>query len=304
MLAGLPDIQLRLQERNRKRHAVAADRLRERHDVGADARALEGEEPARARAAHLHVVDDHQDVVLVAERADALQPLGRQHVDAAVRLRRFENDRRRLLYAGVVVRNQALHIVDSVERREHVRRRDVRDVVQRHARAGTGIRVGRQRDGAERHAVERAHQRKDVRALLNLARELQRRFDRVRARRADKLDLIIEAAGPDDLIFKIFDERTLRRGVHIHRVQDAVLLEVVDDALLDVRVVVPVVQRTGSAEKVDVLFPVLVVEEGPLGGGEYRGEVAAVGAHLGFVRFKGFRVCVHGLPSFLPCALA
>ena len=70
----------------------------------------------------------------------------------------------------------------------------------------------------------------------------------------------------------------------------------------NILVVVAVVEAACAAEEVDVLFPVLVVEERPLGGGEYRGEVAAVGAHLGLVLLEGLGVhgSAHQLPSFLP----
>ena len=145
VLARLPLVKLRAQQRQRKRHAIAADGLRERHDVRRDACALKREEPTGTGSAHLHVIDNHQNVVLVAQCAHAAQPLIGQHINTAVRLRRFQNDRRRLLHAGVVVRDQAFHIRYGVELREHIRCRNMRHVVKRHACALAGVRIRRQR---------------------------------------------------------------------------------------------------------------------------------------------------------------
>src|SRR5690625_5484349 len=67
VLARLPDVQLRLDECQRHRQAVSADGLRQRDDVRVDPGLLEAEEATGAAAAHLDVVDDQQDVVLLAQ---------------------------------------------------------------------------------------------------------------------------------------------------------------------------------------------------------------------------------------------
>ena len=98
MLAGDQDVQLGLDEHQGEGHAVAADGFGLGDDVRHDAGALEGEEPAGAGAAHLDVVHDHQDVVLVAQGADPLEPLHGEGVDAAVGLDGLQDDGRGLLH--------------------------------------------------------------------------------------------------------------------------------------------------------------------------------------------------------------
>src|SRR5690606_30262422 len=55
VLARLPDVEFWLDERQRHRDAVTADRLREADDVGDDSGLFETEEIAGAATAHLHV---------------------------------------------------------------------------------------------------------------------------------------------------------------------------------------------------------------------------------------------------------
>ena len=152
--------------------------------------------------------------------------------------------------------------------------------------------------------MERTHQCKNIVALLYLASQLQGRFHRICAGRAYKLNFIVKAAWANDFIFKIFDEFALRFCVHVKRVHHAVVLQIFNDLLFDVRVVMPVVQRAGAAKEVDILLAVLIRLDRALRLDKDRREVTAVRANFGFIRFKCFRVvCTHVVPSFLPCHL-
>ncbi len=73
-------------------HAVA-ERLRERDHVGAHAVVLEAEPLAGATEAGLHLVDDQQQVALVAQPPHALEELDGGRVDPAFALHRLEEDR-------------------------------------------------------------------------------------------------------------------------------------------------------------------------------------------------------------------
>lgn len=66
MLTRLPDVQVRTDQRERKRQAVAADGFGQADDVRFDAGRLEAEEGASAAAAHLHVIDDEQQALPLA----------------------------------------------------------------------------------------------------------------------------------------------------------------------------------------------------------------------------------------------
>src|SRR3546814_384902 len=75
VLAGRPDVVLRLQQHHGERQAHARQRLGERDDVRSDPHPLEGEEAAGTPAAGLNVVDDEQAAVLARQALHAAQPL-------------------------------------------------------------------------------------------------------------------------------------------------------------------------------------------------------------------------------------
>ena len=71
---------------------AAADALGDRHDVGRDAGPLMREQLAGAADAGLHLVEDQQQAVLVAQRPQPPQELGRRDIDAALALHRLDHD--------------------------------------------------------------------------------------------------------------------------------------------------------------------------------------------------------------------
>ena len=82
----------------------------------------------------------------------------------------------------------------------------------------------------------------DVRATCGLARNFDRRFDRIRASRAHKHQFVIHRTRLQDMGFKSFDKRAFGTCVHVQTMGDAVIHDVVDQRGLHVRIVVAVIQ--------------------------------------------------------------
>src|SRR5699024_10947533 len=263
VLAGLPDVQLRLDEGQRERVAVAADRLREGDHVRVDAGLLEAEELTGAAAAHLDVVHAQQDLVLLAQIGQAAQPLGAGGVDAALALDGLDDPRGGPVQAAAAVRAPTPAVPEV--------RSDLAEVLveahrpgahQRDAGAAALHRVAGDGQGAERHAVEAVGEAHDGLAAGDLAGQLQRRLDGVGAAGAGEGDLVVQAAGLEDLLVEGLEELAAHVGEHVQAVHDAVLEVVVDDDLLELGVVVAVVQGAGTGEEVDVLLAVLGGQHG------------------------------------------
>ena len=79
---------------------AAAKRLGQGEHIGLDAKLLPGEEGAGAAHAGLHLVHQEQEVVLLAERSDAFDELGRGGDDAALGLDGLEHDGDGLIREG------------------------------------------------------------------------------------------------------------------------------------------------------------------------------------------------------------
>src|SRR4029450_5437001 len=75
-------------ERGYRQHA-AAERLAQDQAVGTDALVLEGEPGAGAAQARLHLVEDQQHAVGVADAAQAAEPARRRNDDAGRALARL-----------------------------------------------------------------------------------------------------------------------------------------------------------------------------------------------------------------------
>ncbi len=291
VLAGLPAVQLLLEQHDGERHAHTADGFGHHDHIGHDTGTLKGEEGTGAAAADLHVVHDHQNIVFVAERAHALQKFVGERTDAALCLQRLHHDSRRLFGGGMVVVDQGLHVCKHIQALEHIRSRNVGHVAEGRAAAVARVHLGGQRQCAEGHAVEAAHKRKHISSAGFLSGELERRFDGVGAGGTAELDLVFEAARLNDLLFERLNKLTLGDRVHIQRVDDAVGGEIIHDLLLDIRIVVAVVHRACAAEKVDILCAVLIGEGGAHSVGEHLGKMSAIGADLRLIGFEC--ACIH-----------
>ena len=153
---------------------AAAEPLGQRHDVGRDAGPLVGEQLAGAAHAGLHLVEDQQQAVLVAELAQRAEERRRDDAHAALALDRLDQD------GGGLGPDRALdrfeiaerHLVEAVDRRA--------EAFEIFLLAGGGER-------RQRAAVEGALEGDDAVALglaarrLVFARHLDRAFHRLGA---------------------------------------------------------------------------------------------------------------------------
>ena len=83
------------------------DRLRDRHQVGLDAVVLRGEHSTGASEARLHLVDDEDDAVLVADPAQPDEEVARRGEEAGLALDGLDDERGDLL-GGDLRRERAL----------------------------------------------------------------------------------------------------------------------------------------------------------------------------------------------------
>ncbi len=217
-----------------------------------------------------------------ADFRDALQPAEAGHVDAALALHGFDDRRGRVVETAAGVGEHALQQVGTVPGPAEVAiERQARGVAERHPRAVALETVAGSGERAQGHPVESLGKGDDGAPPRRLARQLERRFHRIGAGRPGKLHLVVEAARTEDDLVQGAQQAGLRRGRHVEAVQHPVAGHVLHQALLHLRVVVPVVEHPGAGEEVDIPPSLLVPQQRPRAAGEHRREVAAVDADLG-----------------------
>ena len=114
MLAGFPKIQLRPDQYQCERHAITADGFGLGDNIRYDTRPFKGEKGTGTRTAYLHIVDHHQNIMLITDSTDPLQPFHIKHIDAAVRLYGFQHNSSWLVHARMVIRQKRFNIVQGV----------------------------------------------------------------------------------------------------------------------------------------------------------------------------------------------
>ena len=107
---------------------AAGEALADAHDVGLDAVVLARPHRAGAADAGLHLVDDEQDAVAVAQLAQVGQPARRRHDVAAFALDRLDEDRRHVGWVGELLEQDLLDVVGAGQRRGGAVRVPVRGV--------------------------------------------------------------------------------------------------------------------------------------------------------------------------------
>ena len=151
--------------------------------------------------------------------------------------------------------------------------------------------IGRHRERTEGLPVPPIGKRNNMGALFEFACHLERCFDSVCPGRTGEHDSVVHVAGSQDFFTKGFQKLFLGVGVEVEAVRDAARLDVFDQLRAHDRVVVPVVERPGTREKVDVFIFVFVVDEFTLRTLEKAREIARIAAHFGFEFFEYF----HGM---------
>ena len=236
---GAKPVGARVGDEQRADRQPVREPLRERDGVRPDAVGLPGEEGAATPDAGLHLVEDQQGAVRVRERARLGERLGREWMHAAFALHGLEQDRRRV---GADVLGQRL---GSREARAGDERPE----------AGALRRLARDRQRAERAAVEGAVERHHLVAPGCLARPLEGSFDRFGARVAEERLRAAEAVG-----------EARRKG--LHRLGPVEVRDVPQLVELLVRrgerrgVAVPEADDRDAGEQVEVALAVGVDEPG------------------------------------------
>ena len=253
MVAGLEDVrELRVRDERAHRHAVG-DRLGAGEEVRLHAEVLPAPPHARTAHAALDFVADHQEILLVAERAHAGHELRRRGRHAALALHRLEHDRHRLVGESGL---DGLEIVEV----------GIGETNRQRLETGLAPVLARRRDRRERTAVEAvAHRDHLVAAAVRgtpLAGELDRRLVRLGARVAEE-HLAAETGDLDQLLRELH-LRLVHEEVRAVREHRGLVLNRLDDAL---RAVADVV-AADAAREIIVLLAVGVVDARPLGLGD------------------------------------
>ena len=81
----------------------------------------------------------------------------------------------------------------------------------------------------------------------------QSRFNRVSTGRASELYLVVHVAWLKDQVTEGFQKCSFRVCVHIQTVSHTIRFDVINQRLLESRVVVAIVQRASTTQEVDVL---------------------------------------------------
>ena len=150
------------------------------------------------------------------------------------------------------------------------------------------MRIAGRGHGAERDAVEAVGEGDDVVPALDVAGELQRRLDGIRARGAGELDDIAHVARLEDRPVQSVEEALLGGRVQIEAVGDAVVFDIFDQLLAQRRVVVAVVQAARARQEIEIGFALLIIDMGALGAIEDHGKRPRIGLHVGFEILEDF----------------
>ena len=261
MLTRLPLIQLRSEQRYRQRQSIADRDLDNVTMSGLISAGSKAEERSRPAASGLNVIDDQKNVPAFADALHGAQPAHAGRVQTALALHRFDDDGGRPV-------NAAGRVVDHLL--EDGRRIDLFPEVaveghrchteQRHARRVPVMGITRGGHRTQRDAVESIGEGDDVVASGDVPRKLQCGLHRVSPGRAGKLNGVLQPAWLEDVRLQRLQKLLFRHGVHVEPVGDAIAGYIVEQCLLQHRMVVPIVERTGPGKKVQIPPPIGVVQ--------------------------------------------
>ena len=265
---------------------AARQRLGQGHDVGGNLVAHNRlVAPQRARAAHaaLHLVEDQHGVVLVGQFPQALEELGRGHVDAALALDRLHDDGAHALvheFAGTVQ-----VVVEGEADAGHQRLEGILVL---------GPRRGRQT--AEQAPVKAVGEGQDVVLLLVVLvvgvapGELEGAFVGIRAGQA-----VVDLVGKAVFAQLLRQPGMGRRVVQIAHVVDPALHHLHDGGL-HVRIAVAEGVDGDAGDTVQVALAVGVGQRGALAGGEDHGRAAIDAQHVLLFQVNNLLCVQDGFP--------
>ncbi len=121
------------------------------------------------------------------------------------------------------------------------------------------------------------------------ARQFQSRLDGVRTGWPTELNFVTKPARSENQRLETFKKFTLDGCRHVEAVRDRVAFQILDQALLQTRIVVSVIERARAAEKIEILSSLFVEDFAAGCLGEDRRKVATIKPYFGFKKLK----CVH-----------
>ncbi len=214
---------------------------------------------------------------------DAAQPLGRGGVEPAFALHRFDEDRRGGIEPARRIGEPLFEQVGGVDVGAVIAIvRLVRDMAERHARAAALGGVAGAGERPQCHAVEAVGEGDHHFAARDLARELDRGLDRIRARGPGEHHAMVEPARFQDQLFEGGEKVLLCIGVQVEPVRDAVGGDIIEQRLLQDRVVMPIVERRAARQQVEVAPALVVVHPHAFGPAELARHGAGIAANFGF----------------------
>ncbi len=218
--------------------------------------------------------------MLFGQGCDLAQPGIACRVKAALALNHFHQKCRRGLKAGRWIVEACFQLLGGINIRTKIAVICLMiDIAQGHPGTIALACVAGSRQCTQGHAVKTVGEGNHVASPGNLARQFQCRFNSVGTRRACKHHAIIKVAWLQDQRFEGLKKSGLCICVHIKPVRHAIRHDVVNQSLLELRMVVPVVECRTARQKINITGAILSGHVTALRGCEHRWEGAAVTAH-------------------------
>ncbi len=133
-------------------------------------------------------------------------------------------------------------------------------------------------------------ERYDVFTPFHQASQFQCSFNSIGTGGACELQFIVHASRLQKDALECFHEMLLGIGGHVQAVNNAVAMDILKQLFLQLRVVVPVIQRTGTCEEVEILATCLVKQGGTLSLAENNREGTNVAANFRLHPIKNIQV--------------
>src|SRR5690606_20212197 len=230
-------------------------------DIRRNAGRFKAEETARAAAAGLDDIDDQQNAVTAAQCLERFEPAGTCHVKAAFTLDGFDNDGGGGVDPAGRITEHFVEQANRIQPTAHVAvEGNAGHAAECHAAAATVVAIAGGGRGTQRYTVKAVGEGDDVLSAGHFAGQLHGGFHCIRAGGARELHAVVHAARLKDALLEGFHETGLGASVHVQAVCDAVAGDIVEQRFFAYRVVVPVIQRSGSRQEVDIAFAFSVVQ--------------------------------------------